>query len=316
MANGWDFLQQSAQNDLFSTQDQRDSERIGQLREEYLANLMPFKGHTFKVKDDAKMEDLKNSIETNGLLQPIMCFYNEEGNIEIISGHRRKRACELLGIDTVPIFIKNTTRDDAIIAMGETNLQTREEILPSEKAFTYAAMLDAMTRQGKRTDLTSVPVEQKLTSRKRLAEKVSESDAQIQRYIRLTKLIAPLLNLVDEKHIGFRPAVELSYLPTNLQECINNIYDSCQVTPSHAQAIKMRELLKEGLLDEATIDEIMMEEKPNQKEALKLSDTFIKKYLGGCSTKLEMENRIAKALELLDRQEKIGGKTAEAEYER
>lgn len=261
------------------------------------------------------MEELKDSVAENGILQPIMCFYNEDGQLEIVSGHRRKRACELLGIDTVPVLIKSMTRDDAIIAMGETNLKTRNDILPSEKAFTYAAMLDAMTRQGKRNEITSAPVGQRLSSRKRMESKVGDSSSNIQRYIRLTKLIAPLLNLVDDKRIGLRPAVELSYLPANLQECINNIYESCQVTPSHAQTIEMRKLLKEGLLDETTIDEIMMEEKPNQKEALKLSDTFIKKYLGSCSTKIEMENRIAKALELLDRQEKIQGKAGEKDLE-
>ncbi len=264
------------------------------------------------------MERIKDSIKINGMWNPIMCFYNEDGELEIISGHRRKRACELLGIDVVPILIKNVTRDDAIIAMGETNVLAREHILPSEKAFTYKEMLAAMVRQGKRTDLTSSPLETKLNRGRaddELSKKVKESRAQIQRYIRLTKLIEPLLNLVDEKRIGLRPAVELSYLPANLQECIHNIYESCQVTPSHAQAIEMRKLLKEGLLDEAAIDEIMMQEKPNQKEALKLSNTFIKKYLGGCSTKLEMENRIARALELLERQEKIQGKAGEKDLE-
>lgn len=264
------------------------------------------------------MEELKNSISENGILQPIMCFYNEVGQLEIVSGHRRKRASELLGIDTVPILVKNMSRDDAIIAMGETNLKTRNVILPSEKAFTYAAMLDAMKRQGKRLDLTSSPVGTKLERGRaddRLAKKVNESATQIQRYIRLTMLTEPLLNLVDDKHIGLRPAVELSYLPTNLQECIYNIYESCQITPSHAQTIEMRKLLKEGLLDEAAIDNIMMQEKPNQKEALKLSNTFIKKYLGNCTTKLEMENRIVKALELLDRQEKIQGKAGGKDIE-
>lgn len=261
------------------------------------------------------MEELKDSIAENGILQPIMCFYNEDGQLEIVSGHRRKRACELLGIDTVPVLIKSMTRDDAIIAMGETNLKTRNDILPSEKAFTYKLMKDAMQRVAGRPKKKFGPVDQNFNARKEMAEKTGESEKQIQRYIRLTMLIEPLLNLVDEKRIGLRPAVELSYLPTNLQECINNIYESCQVTPSHAQAIEMRKLLKEGILDEATIDEIMMEEKPNQKEALKLSDTFIKKYLGSCSTKIEMENRIAKALELLDRQEKIQGKAGEKDLE-
>lgn len=262
------------------------------------------------------MEALKESINENGVLQPVTCFLNENGYLEIISGHRRKRACELLGFDTIPVLIKRMTRDEAIVAMGESNLKSREKILPSEKAFTYRAMYDAMKRQGKREDLTSFPVGTRLRSDKELAKKVGEGSTQIQRYIRLTYLYPLLLDLVDESRIGMRPAVEMSYFPMNLQECIWQIYDAREITPSHAQTLEMKKLLNERLLDENAIDEIMSREKPNQKKFLKLSETFTNKYLYNCRTQLEMENRIAKALELLDKQEKISGKKAEAEYER
>lgn len=262
------------------------------------------------------MEELKKSINENGVLQPIMCFVNENGYLEIVSGHRRKRACELLGLDTIPVLIKRMTRDEAIVAMGESNLKSREKILPSEKAYTYKIMYDAMKRQGKRTNLTYGPVDQKMNARGRMAEKTGESEKQIDRYIRLTYLYSPLLDLVDAGKIGMRPAVEMSYFPMNLQECIYRICEAKEITPSHAQTIEMRKLLKEHLLDENAIDEIMSREKPNQKNFLKLSETFVNKYFYNCRTQLEMENRIAKALKLLEKQEKISGKVAEAEYER
>lgn len=277
--------------------------------------MIPFRNHTFKVLDDEKMQELMESIDRHGILQPAIAFYNEEGELELISGHRRHRASVLLGLETLPVLIKSMTRDEAIICMGETNLQSRESILPSEKAFTYKAMYDAMKRQGKRVDLTSDPLGQKLTARQKMSEKVGEGEQQIRRYIRLTYLLPELLNLVDIKRMGMRVAVELSYLPADLQQCIFGIYEEFEITPSHAQAIQLRKLHQERLLDEEQIDKILMQEKPNQREGLKLSGEIIDKYLGDCETRLQMENKIIRALALLEKQERIQGKHNEKDNE-
>ena len=310
--NGWDIIKPN--NGLFSTQAQRDSYSIGELRDVYLDEMVEFQNHTFNVRDDEEMEELKQSIKENGVLEPIIAFYNENGQIEIISGHRRRHACELLGRNTIPVLIKNITRDDAIIIMGESNLNRRTNILPSEKAFTYKAMLDAMTRQGKRTDLvtnlTSDQVGPKLRTRSNdeLSKKVNESISNIKRYIRLTYLNTSLLNLVDQKRIGLSPAVEISYLDSNLQNAIWNFYDLYEVTPSHAQAIQFKKLHQQKLLDENMITQILSEEKPNQKEGFRISTNIVDKYFSDCSTTAQIENRIIKALELLAKQEKIMGK--------
>lgn len=281
----------------------------------YISELLPFKNHTFKVKDDEEMQKLIESIEANGVFQPAIVFYNEEGLTEIVSGHRRQRALQLLGRETMPVIVKQMTRDEAIICMGETNLQSRENILPSEKAFTYKEMYDAMKRQGQRSSLTSTPVVSKSRSNEELADKVGESREQIRRYIRLTYLLPELLELVDEKRIGMRPAVELSYLPANFQECIYGIYEAEEITPSHAQTIQIRKLYQQNLLDEEAIDKIMMEIKPNQKEGIKLSNEIVNRFLSSCGSKAEMENRIIKALELLDKQERIQKQNLEKETE-
>lgn len=281
----------------------------------YISELLPFKNHTFKVKDDEEMQKLIESIEANGVFQPAIVFYNEEGLTEIVSGHRRQRALQLLGRETMPVIVKQMTRDEAIICMGETNLQSRENILPSEKAFTYKEMYDAMKRQGQRSSLTSTPVVSKSRSNEELADKVGESREQIRRYIRLTYLLPELLKLVDEKRIGMRPAVELSYLPVNFQECIYGIYEAEEITPSHAQTIQIRKLCQQNLLDEEVINKIMMEIKPNQKEGIKLSNEIVNRFLSSCGSKAEMENRIIKALELLDKQERIQKRNLEKEAE-
>lgn len=317
MTNGWDFLQQSAQNSLFSTQEQRDSEKIGKLQEMYISELLPFKNHTFKVKDDEEMQKLIESIEANGVFQPAIVFYNEEGLTEIVSGHRRQRALQLLGRETMPVIVKQMTRDEAIICMGETNLQSRENILPSEKAFTYRDMYEAMKRMVGRPQKNGDPVGLILNGRssEELAKRIKESSTQIKRYIRLTYLLPELLKLVDEKRIGMRPAVELSYLPVNFQECIYGIYEAEEITPSHAQTIQIRKLCQQNLLDEEVINKIMMEIKPNQKEGIKLSNEIVNRFLSSCGSKAEMENRIIKALELLDKQERIQKRNLEKEAE-
>lgn len=280
-------------------------------------DIVPFKNHTFQVKDDAEMYELQESIKAHGILEPGIAFYNENGELELVSGHRRNHICELLEMPKMPLLIKNITRDEAIIIMGETNLQRRKDILPSEKARTYKMMLDAMKRQGKRTDLTSSPEGTK--SRRRsddeLAKKVNDSKTMIHRYIRLTFLNENLLGLVDIKKMGLKPAEEISYLDSNLQEVIWEFFEENEVTPSHAQAIMMRKLAKEGLLDRVAIERLLSEEKPNQRESLKISSNIIDKYLSNCKSNAEMENRIIKALALLEKQEKITGKDRELELE-
>ena len=311
MTNGWDMISPQS---LFTTQEDRDAQNIGTLRELYVSEVIPFKNHTFKVLEDDKMQELMDSISEHGILEPCTAFTNENGEIELISGHRRQHACELLGIEAFPVLVKNITRDEAIITMGESNLQSRDEILPSEKGFTYKAMYEAIKRQGKRNDLTSSPLETKSfggRSDDELAGKSKDSRAQIQRYIRITNLIPGLLDLVDAKRIGMRPAVELSYLPTGLQKYIFDIYETEEITPSHAQARKMRALLNENLLDEEKITEIMREKKANQNETFKISYKIVDKFLNNCKSNVEKENRIIKALELLEKQEKIQGNVME-----
>ncbi len=280
-------------------------------------DIVPFKNHTFQVKDDADMYELQESIKAHGILEPGIAFYNEDGELELISGHRRHHICEILEMPTMPILIKNIGRDEAIIIMGETNLQRRKDILPSEKAFTYKMMLDAMKRQGKRSDLTSSPEGTKLRRRSddELAKKVNDSKTMIHRYIRLTYLDENLLGLVDIKKMGLKPAEEISYLDSGLQEVIWEFYEENEVTPSHAQAIMMRKLAKEGLLDRIAIERLLSEEKPNQKESFRISSDIIDKYLSNCKSNVEMENRIIKALALLEKQEKITGKDINLDVE-
>ncbi len=310
--DGWDIIKP---NGLFSSQQERDSYSIGELKNVYPEEVIEFKNHTFNVVHDEDMEELINSIKENGVLEPGVAFYNEDGQLELIAGHRRRYACQCAE-KQLPVLIKNITRDEAIIIMGESNLNRRTNILPSEKAFTYRAMLEAMTRQGKRSDLvsdlTSDPGGPKLRSRSNdeLAKKVNESITNIKRYIRLTYLNSNLLNLVDSKRMGIKPAVEISYLDSNLQKAIWNFYELNEVTPSHAQAIQFKKLHQQKLLDENMINQILSEEKPNQKEGFRISSDLVSKYFSDCATSSQIENRIIKALELLEKQEKIMGKEA------
>ncbi|MBO5510088.1 MAG: ParB/RepB/Spo0J family partition protein [Lachnospiraceae bacterium] len=295
--------------DLFSTQDIRDN---GEIKTIKIDDVIPFKQHTFKVKHDAKLDELANSIKENGILVPAIAFRNEDDQIELISGHRRMAASQIIGNDTMPVIVKNIDRDTATIIMGETNLQSREEILPSEKAFTYKAMFDAMKRQGKRTDLTLSPVGTKLRSDAELAEKVGESRNQIQRYIRLTNLIPELLDLVDAKVMALRPAVEISYLDSINQRYIYDFYKEGEVRdedgniktagtlPSLAQAKEMKEKRKE--LDEETIYELLQTDKPNQKEKIIFkSDRLLSYRKQHDITDDALEDKIIKALDFYDK---------------
>lgn len=240
-----------------------------------ISQIRDFPDHPYKVKDDESMNELVDSIMQRGLIQPVIIRPTEDGNYEMVSGHRRKRAFEIAGIKNIPARVKEMTKDEAILAMVDSNLQ-REVILPSEKAFAYKMRLEAMKRQGERTDLTSVPVAQKSkTSRELLGEEVGESQDQIRRYIRLTELIPELLELMDEGRIAMRPAVEISYLPKDAQKQLYETIDYNDATPSHYQAIRLRNFYRDGKLTPEVIEAIMSEEKPNQKEKSPFRDKRI-----------------------------------------
>ena len=271
MANAKDIeMKLPSLDDLFSSQEERDDAKLKRIYEIPLEEIDPFPDHPFKVRDDEDMMNLVESVKTNGVLTPATVRKKEDGRYEVLSGHRRLRACQLAGLDTLRCEVVDMNRDEATIFMVESNFQ-RTTILPSEKAFAYKMRLEAMNRQGMRTDLTSSPLGTKLDrSNKELAEQVGDSKSQIHRYIRLTELIPELLDMVDERQIALRPAVELSYIPKKKQGEIWQQIEIEQCTPSHAQTIRMRKLAEEGKLTSEAIEAIMMEEKPNQKEKIVL----------------------------------------------
>lgn len=255
-----------------------------------------FPDHPFKVQEDDSMTMLVESICENGILYPIICRKKEDGRYEIISGHRRKYACQKLGISEMPVIERELTKEDAVIAMVDLNLQ-RESILPSEKARAYKMKMDAMKKQGRRTDLTLSPLETKLRSDERIAESAGESRAQVQRYIRLNELVPELLDLVDEGKIGMRPAVELSYLTEGEQRDLVETIETEECTPSHDQAIRMRKLSQQGILDMDTIFEIMRESKGNQNERVKIPMERLSRYFARGTPPKQVEDTIIKALE-------------------
>lgn len=246
------------------------------------------------------------SVREYGILTPVTLRYKEDGRYELISGHRRKRAAELAGLKTLPSIIRDMTRDEAIIAMVDANLQ-RERILPSEKAYSYKMKLDALKRQGQRSDLTSSPVGMKLNRKQSLeilGESSGDSRNTVHRYIRLTELIPEILELVDEGSIGMRPAVEISYLPKPEQVTLFEAMEQQSCTPSHAQAIKLRHFSVEGRLSSDVILSIMCEEKPNQAEQFRIPSEQISRFFKPTATREEKAERIIKALELLEKQER------------
>ena len=264
-------------DDIFSTQEMRDDEKLAKIREIPTEEIDDFPDHPFKVRDDEDMLALVESIKEHGVLTPATIRKKEDGRYEMLSGHRRKRACELAGLETIRCEVVEMDRDSACIFMVDSNLQ-RTEILPSEKAFSYKMRLDAMKRQGKRTDLTSVPVAQKLgtTSREELGKQVGESQDNVRRYIRLTELIPDIMCMVDEKKIALRPAVEISYLPEERQHDLVEAMEMMDCTPSHAQTLRMKKMQEEGSLSIDDIYDIMGEEKPNQKEKIVLRQDQLK----------------------------------------
>ena len=269
-------------DDLFTSQEQRDNPVVDEVKEIELYKIGKFPDYPFRVIDDDKMEEMVKSVKEYGVLLPVIVRKRGEGNYQMISGHRRKRACELAGIDKIKCIVKDLTDDEATILMVDSNIQ-REEILPNEKAFAYKMKLEAMKHQGKRVDseedLTSRPLGDKLKSAEIMGEEVGESARTIQRYIRLTYLIPELLEQVDNKRIAFRPAVELSYLSEENQYVVENIFEFDEVTPSLSQAIRLKKLEQEGKLTEEKIEEILQQEKPNQKEYIKIHNEKIEKYI-------------------------------------
>ena len=257
-----------------------------------------FPDHPFLVKDDESMDQLVYSIKMNGVLNPVIARKKENDRYELISGHRRKHACELLGIEQIPIIVREMSRDEAVIEMVDSNLQ-REHILPSEKARAYKMKMDAMKNQGKRSDLTCVPMAHKLERKKTrdiVAEQSGESPDQVRRYVRLNDLTPELIEFVDEGKIGLRPAVEISYLQEEEQRDLVDFIDTEGVFPSHAQTIRMKELSREGKLDTDTINAIMSEDKPNQKEKIKIPMERLDRFFQKGTSSKQIEDTIIKAL--------------------
>ncbi len=263
-----------------------------------IAQIDDFPKHPFKVKDDEEMEKLKDSISLYGVLTPVVARRCENGRYELISGHRRKYACKALGIEFIPAIVREMSREEAVIAMVDSNLQ-REHILPSEKAFAYKMKLEALKCQGRRNDLTSVPLAQKLgeTSRETVGKQSGDSQDQVRRYIRLTELVPELLELVDNGRMAFRPAVEISYLTEDEQRDLVETIDSEDCTPSLSQACRMKKLSQEGKLDMDTIFAIMTEEKANQKEKIKIPAERLEKYFSRGTSPAEIERVILLALD-------------------
>ena len=283
-------------DELFSSQKERDEADLKKIYEIPLSEIDPFPDHPFGVRDDEDMMHLVDSIKVRGVLTPATVRQKEDGRYELLSGHRRMRACELAGIDKLRCEVVDMSRDEATIFMVESNFQ-RTTILPSEKAFAYKMRLDAMKRLPGRPSKNSVPVAQNKTSRELLGEQVGESQDQVRRYIRLTELIPEILQLVDEGKIGLRPAVELSYIPKDIQENIFEVMDMEQCTPTHGQARRMRALCQEGKLTEEIIEVIMTEEKPNQKQKIILRGERFRDLLPRDLPLSQREDYVAAAME-------------------
>jgi len=287
----------TAYDELFKDDKEIREGRLPKIYDIPIELIDEFPDHPFKVRMDEDMDQLVESVKERGLITPITLRPKEDGRYEIVSGHRRKKACEIAGLSVVKADVREMSRDEAIIMMVESNLQ-RSKILPSEKAFSYKMRLEALKRQGKRTDLTSVPLAQKSkTSREMVGDVVGESQDNVRRYIRLTELVPELLDLVDEGAIALRPAVELSYLTCDEQKMVYEQILDCDCTPSHAQTIRMRKFSEEGRLNEAVIESIMQEEKPNQKEKIHIPLGQLRKYIPETVSYDDTRDYIIQALE-------------------
>lgn len=286
-------------DDLFTTQAQRDEEQLSKIRDIPLELIDDFPDHPFKVRDDEDTMQLVESVKERGVITPAAVRQKEDGRYELVSGHRRKRACELAGFETLRSEIVDLNRDEATILMVESNFQ-RSEILPSEKAFAYKMRLEALSRQGKRTDLTSNPLGRKSDGKETaqiIGEQSGDSQTQVRRYIRLTNLVPELLEFVDEGRIKMRPAVELSYLDEDCQRDVVDEIDLNDATPSHDQTIRMRKLFNEGNLTTEAIHAVMSEEKPNQKEKIVLRGDRVRQLIPKNIPVSQTEDFVCKALE-------------------
>ena len=285
-------------DDLFTTQEERDYDKLEKVQTISIKDISDFPNHPFKVIDDENMQSLVESIKEKGVLLPTIVRKKEDGNFEMVSGHRRKRAAQKAGLQEIPCIVKELSDDEAVILMVDSNIQ-REEVLPSERAFAYKMKLEAEKHQGKKINTTSVQLEQKLekTTREKIAKELGQSASSIQRFIRLTYLIPELLEQVDNKRIALNPAVELSYLTEEHQYVVLNKLEYDEVSPSLSQAIVLKQLEHEGDLTESKIEEVLDQLKANQKEHKEIKTTQIKKYFKVGTSEEEMINVIHKLLE-------------------
>lgn len=284
-------------DDLFTTQAERDDAKLERVKNIPLNELHPFKNHPFKILNNEEMERMIESIRKVGTITPALARPLPDGGYELVSGHRRLAACQVLGIETLPVIVREMSDDEAVIAMVDANLQ-RETILPSEKAFAYKMKLEAVKHQG----VTSRQVGEKLLSVTQVSKDSDDSERQIQRYIRLTYLIPELLSMVDDNKIAFNPAVEISYLDRDEQLTLLDAINMNDCTPSHAQSIRLKKMSQDGLLTADAIYAILSEEKPNQKEQIKLPRDELRKYFPQNYSDEQIKRDILKGLELLKRQ--------------
>ena len=289
-------LSLTSYDDLFATDESRADADREKVMEIPLSELFPFKDHPFKVRDDDKMADTAESIREYGVLVPALARPRNGGGYELISGHRRKRGCELAGLETMPVIVRDMDDDAAVIVMVDSNIK-RESLLPSERAFAFKMKLEAIKHQGKRSDLTSVQVGQKLNAREIVAESAGESAGQVRRYIRLTNLIPDILDMVDNKRIALNPAVELSYLTPAEQEMLVVTMDSEQATPSLSQAQRLKRFSQDGKLTEESMLAIMSEEKKQDVDRVTFTRDTLKKFFPRDYTPRQMEDTILKLLQ-------------------
>lgn len=297
-------------DELFMTDEERQESKLPRIYDIPIELIDDFPGHPYKVRIDEDMQQLVESIKERGVLTPVTLRQKDDGRYEIVSGHRRKKACELAGLPTVRADVREMTRDEAIIFMVESNFQ-RSQILPSEKAFSYKMRLEAMNRQGKRTDLTSTPVVAKSRSSEKLGEQTGESREQIRRYIRLTELIPEILQMVDDGKIAFRPAVEISYLSELEQKWLHEAMEYADATPSLAQAIKLKAFSQDKTLGPHVIEALLSEEKPNQREKFSFRADRLRRFIPESVPFNQTEDFVCKALEhyqqFLERQRRDRG---------
>ena len=290
-------------DDIFQTEENRADAQRERVQEIPLDQLKPFKNHPFKVRDDQRMLDTVDSIREYGVLVPAIARPDPEGGYELISGHRRKRGCEMAGLQTMPVIIRNLDDDAAVLVMVDSNIQ-REELLPSERAFAYKMKLEALKHQGARMDLTSCQVGTKLRADEKLAESVNESARTVQRFIRLTELISELLDMVDERKLAFNPAVEVSYLKQDEQRMLLEAMDAEQTTPSLSQAQRLKKFSQEGRLTEEAMSAIMSEEKKSEMDKVTLRSDTLYKYFPKSYTPKQMEQTIIRLLDVWKQRQK------------